>query len=242
MRRAPDIFGVHALRDPPVCSTRRAESSWDTSGRCSSFAGIRVLAWPCLPMSALKLRWSNDAVQDPKTTRLAVCVSSLYLQSGSARSPSRNEIMTSSITNTSRSWKRPSLSSIALKSDRFSLLSNFSNSRKSSPPLTNSRSQSLPICWSSISSARRASPRAPNSPSDMFATNYCHRMNYIMLTSPHYCTSPVPLAQIDLSDCPVIWQQKAASSLLPSPRLRPPAAQSLPPRSAPVRHFAMRSG
>ena len=76
----------------------------------------------------------------------------------------------------------------------------------------------------------------------MFATNYCHRMNYIMLTSPHYCTSPVPLAQIDLSDCPVIWQQKAASSLLPSPRLRPPAAQSLPPRSAPVRHFAMRSG
>jgi hypothetical protein len=102
MRRAPDIFGVHALRDPPVCSTRRAESSWDTSGRCSSFAGIRVLAWPCLPMSALKLRWSNDAVQDPKTTRLAACVSSLYLQSGSARSPSRNEIMTSSITNTSR--------------------------------------------------------------------------------------------------------------------------------------------
>jgi len=40
MRRAPDIFGVHALRDPPLCSTRRAESSWarwDTSGRRSSF-------------------------------------------------------------------------------------------------------------------------------------------------------------------------------------------------------------
>lgn len=32
-------------------------------------------------------------------------------------------------------------------------------------------------------------------------------MNYIMLTSPHYCTSPVPLAQIDLSDCPVIWRR-----------------------------------
>jgi hypothetical protein len=57
MRRAPDIFGVHALRDPPVCSTRRAGAAGIRVGGAAALLGFGY--WQglvCLPVLTLNYR------------------------------------------------------------------------------------------------------------------------------------------------------------------------------------------
>jgi len=128
MRRAPDIFGVHALRVTHRCVAQgRARAAGIRVGGCSSSFCWDSGTGRDLCLAVVDVEFSlvhRRRVQDQKTTRLAVCVShrlqSLrYALLARRALRSRNEIMTSSITK-DVTFSGTGISSIASKSHRFS--------------------------------------------------------------------------------------------------------------------------